>query len=198
MFKITFDGDLPKTIRDLDKLDESSEKRLSQAINKAIEFGRAEAAREIKSQVAFPARYLTSSQNGRLVVRKRASPKNLEAVITGRQRPTSLARFARGKNPVKVTVKPGRTQSLDRAFIVGNLLAGQSGARGNVGLAIRTNGSKPSNAYKPAKLSKNVWLLYGPSVDQVFKTVREDIEQRVIDKATSEYDRLVALGSRFK
>src|SRR5690606_33603498 len=67
----------------------------SRAINDTVRRGRAAGAREIRRQVNFPARYLSGSE-GRLKVTKFATPGSLVGVITGRHRPTSLARFSSG------------------------------------------------------------------------------------------------------
>ena len=64
---------------------------------------------------------------------------------------------------------------------------------GNRGLAIRTDGSKPRGAYKPKPIGKNLFLLYGPSVDQVFRTVSEDVAPDVADELEVEFNRLLDL-----
>ena len=70
----------------------------------------------MRSQVNFPVGYL---EDGRLAVKSRANRSNLQAVISGRDRPTSLARFAAGQDEsntrgrgVRVTIKGGRTVTL--------------------------------------------------------------------------------------
>lgn len=170
------------------------------AINKGIDRARAAAAREMRSQVKFPAAYLTGD-NARLRVTKRASGGNLEAVLTGRQRPTSLARFGKEKTKeaarkaggVHVQVSPGSAKFIKNAFIV--RLRRGADELGNVGVAIRV---KPGDTLRNKKtaavrLSNNVFLLYGPSVDQVFKTVREDIAPDIQGFVEGEIRRL--LGS---
>ena len=77
--------------------------------------------KEMMAQVAFPAGYLSGD---RLFIAKRATNNNLEAVVLGRKRATSLARFAAGttvlsgKGGVQVRIKSGRTTYLKRAFLV--------------------------------------------------------------------------------
>ena len=114
--------------------------------------------------------------------------------ITGRQRPTSLARFVVGartagtRNP-SVAVKPGRTSRMGRSFLI-KLRGGASGD--NLGLAVRTEaGRSPSGAYRPTKISENLWLVYGPSVDQVFRSVREDIGPELATYLRGEFSRLL-------
>lgn len=129
--------------------------------------------KEAESQVAFPAGYLDDPD--RLGVTQRAQIGSLEAVVTARDRPTSLARFAPGQsaqtagnNGVLVEVHRGKTRRMKKAFFV-------KLKNGNVGVAIRLkDGVTPSRAYKPVVLAKNVYLLYGPSVDQVVRTVAEE------------------------
>lgn len=127
--------------------------------------------RDIESQVAFPMGYLDSPD--RLGLTRRATRGSLEAVITARDRPTSLARFAPGQTPentrrggVTVQVKKGRTKHLGKAFMVRL-------KNGNIGLATR-DASLISRAHKPMMLGRGVYLLYGPSVDQVFQGVADD------------------------
>lgn len=170
------------------------------AINRGITRARAAAAREMRSQVKFPAAYLTG-ENARLRITQRASAGNLEATLTGRQRPTSLARFskeqtkeaARKAGGVHVQIHPGAAKFVKNAFIV--RLRRGADELGNVGVAIRVKpGETLRNKKSTAvKLSNNVFLLYGPSVDQVFRTVREDIAPDLQDFVENEIKRL--LGS---
>lgn len=139
---------------------------------------------EINAQVEFPTGYL--KQPSRLGITRKARLNSLEAVITARDRPTSLARFAPGQTPqntrrggVRVEVKKGSRRLMKKAFLV-------SLRNGNVGLAIRLKeGEKLDNKRDPAvELAKNVYLLYGPSVDQVFKGVVPQ-KQEAIGQALS-------------
>ena len=66
------------------------------AINDSADDALPEARREMSKQINFPKRYLSAQ---RLAVKSRASRSKLEAVISGRDRPTSLARFAEGATP---------------------------------------------------------------------------------------------------
>lgn len=132
--------------------------------------------RSVLAEIAFPKDYLNDD---RLGVRKKAAPGDLEAVISARSRPTSLARFAapgtalgsRAKIGVKVNVKGGGgAKLLKQAWLV-NL------KNGNVGLAVRLKpGQTLDNRYKGVTawlVQDKVALLYGPSVDQVFRDVSE-------------------------
>jgi len=143
--------------------------------------GMAHIKRAMLNEVAFPAGYLNGD---RLRVTRLASDKKLEAVITGRKRATSLARFATG-NPVPnsrrpggvtVRVQAGRTTVLRNAWVV-RLRRGASLTEDNfnLGLAVRL---KPGEQLAHKKTTHRSWLvpnkvalLYGPSVDQVFSDV---------------------------
>jgi hypothetical protein len=135
--------------------------------------------KDMRDQISFPAGYL---EGDRLKPTRFALRGRLEAVIRGRDRPTSLARFAQGQTPantrgqgVRVRVKRGRTETLRKGFLV-NL------KNGNVGLAVRLKpGESLRNSQAASQLADNVWLLYGPSVDQVLAGVADDRATDIID-----------------
>ena len=158
------------------------------------DIGFREARREMESQVAFPPGYL--NDKSRFQITKFATEDDLEARVRARQRATSLARFstggAVGRTGVRVQVARGRTREMGRAFII-RLPQGRAalvdGGPANLGLAIRL---KPGEAI----LNKNVsvgagpgglTLLYGPSVDQVFRSVADDLSPRIVDELASEF-----------
>lgn len=183
-------------IVNLDKqLDPQIVKAAYRAINATADRARTDSAEEIRRQVNFPASYLKPSQ-GRLLVSQRASGSSLEAIITGRRRATSLARFVTsgtpGKKGVSVAVKPGRNVELPNAFLMRLRSGSNVDTKNNLGLAIRTaKGERPNSAYKPVRVADGLWLLYGPSVDQVFKTVREDVRPDAESFLASEFYRLL-------
>lgn len=128
---------------------------------------------EILNAIAFPKDYLTTD---RLSVKQNARPGNLEAVIAARHRPTSLARFAdqgtslgsRAKIGVRVQVKRGTSAYMKTAWLTRL-------NNGNIGLAVRlkpgqTIGNKTGQV-RAWLVPDKVALLYGPSVDQVFRDV---------------------------
>lgn len=173
------------------------------AINKTAESGRTQAARRIGQQVAFPASYLNPAQK-RLWVSRKATKGSLEARITARSRPTSLARFvsggAAGGQGLRVEVKPGSTRFLRRAFLI-KLRAGSASidTKSNMGLAVRLKpGDDLRNKKSVVKMARGLYLLYGPSVDQVFLDnagdgVAEDIAPDLLDNLTAEFLRLMEL-----
>lgn len=166
------------------------------AVNKTADRARTSAARKILEQVALPPSYLSPS-GGRLTVTKRASGEDLEAVISGRQRPTSLARFSSGGKPgeagVTVEVAPGFAKFMKRAFLI-RLRAGTADldTKSNLGLAIRLKpGEAVQNKRVMRQIKGNLYLLYGPAVSQVFATVREDIGPETQDFLAGEFARLI-------
>lgn len=184
-----------KDLKDLESLDPSILRAARLAVNKATDRGRALGARKIREQVAFPARYL-SGENGRLRVSRKATDKRLEGAITGQDRPTSLARFSRDRDPaatrrkggVTVTVAPGHTKFMKGAFLMRL-------RNGNLGLAVRLKpGESIRNKSAVRKVGKGLYLLYGPGVDQVFRTVaQEDVAPYSADYLEQEFLRLLKL-----
>lgn len=166
------------------RLPDKARQAASLAINQTAERQGLKAAREaMQQQVAFPRGYLTTDRFG---ITQKATPGNLVAVIRGRFTPTSLARFVapgtraglRRGTGVTVTVNPGRPTPLPRAFLLH--LRG-----GNLGLAIRLRAGEQLRNRRFAVRTittgplKGVALLYGPSVDQVFRTVAGEIVPEV-------------------
>lgn len=168
----------------------------AQAINDGIDYARKLGVEGILDQVNFPTSYLDLPE--RFAISQRASPTRAEARLTARQRPTSLGTFVTGSGPrgrgvtVKVQRK-GAAKRMGRAFLTGALRAGTASG-GNRGVAVRTRGEKPQGAHKPVKLFQDdhgtVWLLYGPSVNQVFTDVAEDILPKVNQFIAERYRQL--------
>lgn len=175
------------------------------ALNRIAERARTRSDRAIREQIAFPASYLGPASK-RLWVQTKASKTSLEAVVRGQGRPTSLARFTRQKPPapgqpgrgnaqggVNVRVKAGGGQKLiSRAFLIRL-------KNNNVGLAVRTRGGQPPGSYKPKEIGNNLWLLYGPSVDQALLDAQAasgiyvDFSDEWLDLLNNEFARLIDL-----
>ena len=191
-------GDLELYFRTLPEL---SKKAMRLAINTTVARGGLKyLTEEMYSQVAFPAGYLKGDRIG---VTKYATENNLEAVITGRKRATSLARFAAPGTPlgsrrgggVTVTVRRGKTKTFTTGWLV-RLRRGKSLTEDsyNVGLAVRV---KQGDSIIGKHSAHQAWLnpqhtvalLYGPSVDQVFSGVINDHRsaQHVMSLVESEY-----------
>jgi hypothetical protein len=176
-----------------ERVDEAS----SFAINEAATYGQAESSRRIREQVNLSARYIGSASdpNARLRVSKRAKPNNLEAAIAGRVRPTSLAQFVQGtfkrNRPVRVKVSPSKgAQTIKNAFPM-KLRRGTGvydPENSNEGLAIRLGKDEAvRNKRQMVQVSGSLYLLYGPSVDQVFRDVRVDVQGPVADVLESSF-----------
>jgi hypothetical protein len=167
-----------KSLGSLSDLDKDIIESAKIAVNSATRYALRQSGKEIRRQVNFPAHYITG-QDGRLKITRFATDGDLTGVVSARRRATSLARFAKGNLRIgggkraagtTVEVKPGSAVRLRRAFLI-KLRSGNSetDTQFNLGLAIRTkNGEKPRAAYKPKNIGKNLWLLYGPSVDAAF------------------------------
>lgn len=155
----------------VEEMTNSTELALVRALNTAAARNRTKFARAAREQVAFPASYVTPSSK-RLWVSAKAKRGVFETVIQGRGSATSLARFTKQQpleggqrhrgGKINVTVKPGQKRSIARAFLMRL-------KNNNIELAVRTDGSSPKGAYKPKSIGKNLWLLYGPSVDQALQ-----------------------------
>jgi len=189
--------------RYLQTMPELSKRAMRLAIN-GVTKGKGMTAikRKMLDEIAFPSGYLNAD---RLKVTRLASDAKLESVITGRKRATSLARFATG-NPIpnskrggglSVRVQKGRTTYLKGAFLV-RLNRGASLAEDNfnIGLAVRL---KPGEQLANKRTSHQAWLvpnkvalLYGPSVDQVFAGVIEELHPQIGSDVAAEFHRQFA------
>lgn len=185
-------------LRDIETLPADVKRAAMQAVNKTVQRGRTKAARRIREQVAFPARYL-SGKDGRLAITKKATADDLEGVITGRHRPTSLARFTTsgtvgGRNGVRVSVAPGFARMMRRAFLI-RLRAGSANldTKSNMGLAIRLRPGETIKNKKRVVQMGNLHLLYGPSIDQIFRSVADEEAPEMADFLETEFLRLMEL-----
>jgi hypothetical protein len=187
------------SLSSLDDLPAKIEQAARRAVNAATDRARAAAVRGVRQQVNFPASYFAGDES-RLRVTKRPSAGDLEGIVTGRHRATSLARFVSSgsvgsKSGVTVEVKSGSARFMRRAFLI-RLRAGNANldTKSNLGLAIRLKaGESLSNKRNLIRMSNGLYLLYGPSVDQVFRTVAADISPEIGDFLEAEFTRLLDL-----
>lgn len=197
---------LEKFVDAFGNLPQQVQTSLTRAINKTLDRTRTRAARAVLDQVAFPASYLVPSAK-RLWVRARARNDSQFGVIEGRDAATSLARFAKQKTVTSGTKRPkggkidvrvkagGAYHALPRAFLI-RLKSG------NIGLAMRTNGAAPPNAFKPKELGRNLWLLYGASVDQALMAasdgngVFDDLSPDALEFLNFEFNRQMDLQEK--
>lgn len=193
------------SLQEFDSLKDEIRLWAAQAINKTADTSRTRAARMIRSEVNFPASYVNPADR-RLYVSKKAQRADLEARITARSRATSLARFIVGGQSkmtegVQVMVHPGKARLLRRAFLI-KLRAGKSeiDTKSNLGLAVRLKpGETLRNKTDVQKLDRNLYLLYGPSVAQVFRArddsgVATEMSPEVVRDMEREFLRLVELN----
>jgi hypothetical protein len=184
---------------EIEGLDDKIALAAVRSINKIARDGRVAISREIRRQVNLPASYLSPS-GGRLAVSRQATKGNLEAAITARGRATSLARFSSGgkvgKEGVSVSVSPGRSVTLKRAFLI-RLRSGTANldTQANLGLAVRLRpGETLRSKYAARRMASGLYLLYGPSVAQVFldnsgKGVASDMTPEILDNLEIEFGR---------
>lgn len=191
-----------------DLLAEISPERLARAqmmaINTVARDGRSMLARDVRDQVKLPAKAV-SPQGKRLYVAQKATQTRREAIIRATGRPTSLAQYTTGpksKNTegVMVEVKPGHARLMRRAFYM-RLPAGATSTdtKYNLGLAVRL---RPGEALRrkltARKMASGLYLLYGPSVDQIFQSndgsgLAEDRSPFLADRLEAEFLRLLRL-----
>ncbi len=159
--------------------------------------GLARFRKAVAAEVQFPAGYVDDKIN----IEQRATPGRLIASVVGRQRPTSLARFATsgtvgGTGGITVRVKGGSKLMKDAFLVRLNQGAGISDDGYNVGLAIRLKPGMTLNKKDTSRmvhLGKDVVLLYGPSVDQILNNEVADAETpEVVDAIATEFFRQYA------
>lgn len=177
---------------------DNTRKAVSMAMNDVLGGqGLARFRKAVAAEVEFPAGYV----DDKITFEQRATPSSLVASISGRQRPTSLARFATtgvvgGKGGVTVRVKGG-AKYMKGAFLVRlNQGAGITDDGYNVGLAVRLKEGQTLNkrdSSRMVQLGGGVVLLYGPSVDQILNNEVADAEApEVADAIGTEFFRQFA------
>lgn len=195
---------VPVGNKDLDQyfrqLPDKAELAMQMAINTVTaRSGMALIKKNMLNEIAFPSGYLNAD---RLKVTKRATRNNLEAVITGRKRATSLARFvtsgsvvnSRTQSGVTVRVKRGKTTYMKNAFLVKlNKGASLTEDNYNIGLAVRLSAGEAlankNTQHRSWLVPGKVALLYGPSVDQVFSDVADKVGPQIADQVETEFYR---------
>lgn len=171
----------------LQNLGAAVEPAAADALNDGAVLARKLGSVEIRRRINFKSDYL---DGGRLVVRRRAKPNDLEAVVTGRDRPTSLARFSQGtptfgrqRRAPRVRVRAtGAARPIRDGFYMrlrrGNSIIRDENA--NIGLAVRLKeGERVKNKNEMVPIGGDLYLLYGPSVGQVYRTVAEKTTDEV-------------------
>lgn len=200
---ITVKGDgLQRLQRSLRAVAGESVTATMRAVNYAAKRARTEASRQIRDQINLPARYV----NENLKIEFKATRARLRSVISARTRPTRLARYGakqltrKAKGPAKgdplrgiasgrkqagvsVSVKRGGSRrKMRKAFLVPLRRGRMPGETSNMGVFIRTGRGK-----------KDIKHLYGPSVDQLFRRIREELAPSIRIDLASEYARQMDL-----
>ena len=174
------------------------EKAQMRAVNRVASKTRTAASKAIRQQVKLPASYV----NQNLTVTKKATITQPEAVISGRKRPTRLARYG-AKQMTRVA--RGAAGDMVRGIASGRKQAGVSvavrkgGARKKMRKAflIPLNGSGEMGVFvRTGRGKKDIKHLYGPSVDQVFNSVRNDLKPEIRRNLVSEYQAQLAYALR--
>lgn len=165
----------------LGKAGSVSRKAAKLAINDTARRMRTAGSKAIREQVNLKAKYV----NDRLRITEKATDDSPFAIISGRRRPTRLDRYGtkqltkRAKHPERSRGDPLRGIPAGKKAAGVSVKVKRKGARkkmrgafliplndsGGLGVALRTG--KGRNAYE---------VLHGPSVDQVWTDVREDLE----------------------
>lgn len=176
----------------------------SQALNRALRQTRTLAGRTMRQQIAFSSRELVG-ENGKLKIAQFATPSKIEGIIRGNDRPTSLTRFVKGaptpgRAGVTVEVKTGKRTRLARAFVLKlknenrglavRLRNGESLTNKKVQLRAAFSQGRRRGTASRRSSDFNLYLLYGPSVDQVFDSVRDDVSPQALDFMEKEFLRL--------
>lgn len=169
------------------------------ALNSGARTARRLSADKILSQVNLGPDYFKGSKGDQRLAVRLAKQGELTSEVIARKRPTSLARYSlnrtvrRGqpvnvkiRNKIKTGAKVSGGSRSEAPFFLLKLRAGKADieSKFNLGLAVRLRkGEKLSGKYKLVKPlnpgKDNVVLLYAPSVDQVFQTVRFDVRNPV-------------------
>lgn len=195
------------SLKDFSYNREDIETAAQMAINTTLRDKRSDAADRIRAEVNFSTSYLSPSQK-RLYVNKLARRGDLEGSIIARGRPTSLARFVQGsatpgQQGVSVMVKPGLARFLKKAFLIKLRAGSDIETRFNQGLAVRLRpGETLRNKSNVVQMKNGLFLLYGPSVSQVFLDnsgdgVAKDLEPSVLDEMEDEFLRQIErIGKR--
>lgn len=189
--------------RRIQELGDKGDRAAARAINDGAQFAVREGAKDISSQINLTQQYIKSG--ARLAVSGRASAGNLEATVTGRDRPTSLARFSStpqvfGRQRLSPTVsvaRGGSGQRIPGSFFM-RLRKGNTGELGNVGIAVRLKPGEtvPGKRVQPKASKSGLALLYGPSVGQAFRSAAPraagPTSDRVVQSLLREFDRIMS------
>lgn len=165
-------------------------KILTRTLNKTATKARTRSSQEIRKQVNLTNKYIVGSrgQRGKLWI-SRATFKKLQARVVAEKRGVLMTRYphtmlARGGATVKIK-RNGSRAKLPGAF---KTTVPAGGNRVEV-LAIREDGRTKTGKPK-------MKVLYSPSVSQVFNTVRDGIDDELMEFLALATDREIAAALR--
>lgn len=163
------------------------------AVGDTAEWGRNLSKRMMVAEVNLPDDALATK---RFRISQRPTAANPEAVISADNNPLGLSRFvvgpkAPGTPHPKVRIKVGGAtksfSSADRKGTYSFLIPTPNGANG-VGLAIRTK--RPlEKSHAARKIGRDLYLLSGPSVNQMFGQLLPAVVPRIEAKLQAEFAR---------
>jgi hypothetical protein len=185
------------SLREIDTIDEEIKIAARRAVSRTLDKTRTAASSRMRDQVNWQKQYVDDKLS------KYVKNDGMEGVIRATFRPTSLARFVVGAktpwqpvNRVQVS-KDMPNMARNRRMIIVPLRRGNAKPTEdnmNLGLAIRLKqGETVSGKYKMRELSKGLYLLYGPSISQVFYTVSDDLRPDAEQWLRDEYERQIKL-----
>lgn len=157
-------------------------KIISRALNKTVTQAQKRSSAKIREQVSLKASYVKS----KLKI-KRATWQKLSAVLTAEKRGVLMTQFSH--------------TALKRGGVTVKIKAG--GARKKMPTAFKTTvraGSKrvdvialpATGKYKTG--NRRMSVLYAPSVSQVFNTVRDEIDQEMLDYLADETEKQIQIA----
>lgn len=151
---------------------------LANSVNRTATWSRTEAERRIGRGLALPAGYI--SKKGMLGATRASYLKPTAKIIAG-FRPMQLRSYAlnapavfRDRQRPKVEVTPGRQVSMTKAFFI--KMRGGS----QTGIAMKHADYLQSHKGGASKPFNGIVLLHGPSIDQHFSLVSEDMQEEIL------------------
>lgn len=190
---VQFQG-IDRFISSLERASANTNKAAKLAINDTARKKRTEGKKAIRDQVNLKASYV--NQNLRLT--RKASVADLGATISGRNRPTQLSRYG-ARRLTKKAKHPERSEGYPELDIpAGRKLAGVSvkvkagGKRQKMRGAFLlplNNTDRLGVAVRNGPDQSDYEILYGPSVGQVWRDVREDLAPGAEEQLSDEFIR---------
>lgn len=184
--------------RYLRKLGPDVDKVLTRAVNRTADKARTVGGRKIREQVNLKANYVRENLKVTYARKGQAT-----ARVTATRRPVLLTRFnarqlSRGGNPAGVSfaITKRKGKSINRSAFFIRLRAGKVNQAGAIGVVAREFEGKGTRDKRVGRTPLKVF--HGPSVDQVFRDVRREIEPEVGRFLRTEIIRLanVEIGRR--